>query len=132
MFWKHTRYVEALACRDLPATSDPAGAGYSILFDETLATGGFRELRVWVHVSIRRPDEHPVTPNTRLVLRFLHCFGTAECYDYEQCTLSSRSAAHINGYGSVPVIGDRTRVLCHPENLPPGPYDLFFNYYLVR
>jgi hypothetical protein len=132
MFWKHTRYVEQLALTNLLTVPEPIGPGYGILFDETLDSGGYDELRVWVHLFVRNYASSPVTPNTRLILRFLHGFDQAESFDYEQRTLTSSGTSYINGYGVVPVIGDRTRVLCHPENLPAGPYDLFMNYYLVR
>jgi hypothetical protein len=30
------------------------------------------------------------------------------------------------------LIGNQLRLVCHPENLPPGPYKLYVTYYLVR
>ena len=132
MFWKHTRYIEQLALKNLPAIPEPIGPGYGILFDETFNSGGFDELRVWVHLFVSDHARNPVTPNTRLILRFMHCFDQAESFDYEQHTISSSVTSYINGYAAVPIIGDHTRVLCHPENLPPGPYDLFMNCYLIR
>jgi len=132
MFWNRTRYVELIARGNIPAVPEPIGPGYGILFDETIPSSGFHELRLWVHLFVRDFAADPVTPNTRLILRFMHCFDRAESFDYEQRTLSSNVTSYINGYGCVPVIGDRTRVLCHPENLPSGPYDLYVTCYLLR
>jgi len=132
MFWKRTRHMEILARRNFSTVPEPVGTGYGILFDEAVVTAGFSEMRLWTHLFVSNHTAIPVTPNTRLVLRFMHCFGQSESLDYEQRILTSSAASYINGYASVPIIGNLTRILCHPENLPPGPYDLYVDAYLVR
>ncbi|MEJ2011187.1 MAG: hypothetical protein P8X64_03060 [Anaerolineales bacterium] len=132
MFWQHSRYMELLALRNVPAVPEPVGAGYGILFDETIHSAGYKELRLWVHLFACEYASDPITPNTRLILRFMHCFDQAESFDYQQVTFSSSVTSYINGFACVPVIGDRTRVLCHPENMPHSPYDLFVTCYLLR
>jgi hypothetical protein len=132
MFWRHSRYIELLALRNVPSVPEPIGPGYGILFDETIPSGGFQELRLWVHLFARSYASDPITPNTRLIVRFMHCFDQGESFDYLQNTFSSSVSSYIDGFACVPVIGDRIRVLCHPENLPLGPYDLFVTCYLLR
>jgi hypothetical protein len=62
----------------------------------------------------------------------MHSFGSGNSFDYELGTLTSDVTSYIDGYVARPIIGNRLRVLCHPENLPPGPYNIYATYYLVR
>jgi hypothetical protein len=128
-----TKYVELLSQQDVPALPTPFGAGYPVLFDETIDTHGYSEIRVWVHVFVRDYAAHPVTSNTKLALRFMHTFFGSNSFDYEEAQLPWKGVtSYINGYTVKPLLGDKLRLLCHPDNLPTGPYDIYVTYCLVR
>jgi hypothetical protein len=127
-----TKYVELIALDNVPAFAEPIGPGYQVAFDETIATAGFSEIRLWVHIFATNYETTPVTSAARLTVRFMHQFGGGS-FHYEEGTIPYNGVtSYINGYCAQPIIGDRLRLWCHPENLPPGPYQLYVTYYLVR
>jgi len=128
-----TKYVELVSETGVAALPEPFGAGYPVVFDKTIDTTGYGEIRVWVHVFVSSYAAHPVTSNTKLTLRFMHRFCGSNCFDYEEAELPWKHVtSYINGYAARPVIGDKLRLLCHPDNLPAGPYDIYVTYCLVK
>ena len=124
------KYVEMLSLDNVVSLETPFGPGYPIVFDEKIDTEGFSEIRVWVHVSVKNYAATPVTNTTKLIVRFMHQFPGGS-FDYTEGTITSDVTSYINGYLARPIIGERLRILCHPENLPPGPYRIFVTYYMV-
>ena len=128
-----TKYVELIALDNVPAFGEPVGPGYQVAFDVTIDTAGFSGIRVWVHIFAINYETTPVTSAARLTVRFMHQFGGANSFDYAEDTIEYNGVtSYINGFCARLVIGDHLRLLCHPENLPPGPYKLYVTYYLVR
>lgn len=126
----NTRYVHLVSRKNV-ATLDETVPGYPVIFDKKIQTTGYSEIRVWVHVFVNDYATHPVTSNTKLLVRFMHEFD-GNSFDYAEGTLNFKVTSYINGYVARPIIGNKLRVLCHPENLPPGPYGIDVTYYLVR
>jgi len=90
-------------------------------------------VRVWVHVFVENYETTPVTSATKLELRFMHNFVGANSFDYEKVTLPYNNVtSYINGYSIQPIIGSKLRLLCHPINLPAGPYRVSVTYLLAR
>jgi hypothetical protein len=130
------KYVELVRNDNIPNFPTPISPGFHEVFDNIIDTTGWREIRVWVHVFIENYASTPVTSAARLNVRFLHPFGRqlggGGQFDYARRTIYwNNLTSFINGYVTVPLIGDRLRILCTPENLPTGPYSVFVTYYLV-
>ncbi len=129
---EQTKYGVLVARHDVPAFDEPFGPGYLVAFDEVIDTRGFSEIRLWVHVFVDNYSTGPVTSQAELNVRFLHQFPGGS-FDYERETLGwNHVTSYINGYAARPILGDSLRVLCNPRNMPPGPYDIFVTYLLVR
>ncbi len=127
-----TKYGVLVARQDVPAFDEPFGPGYLVAFDEVIDTRGYSEIRLWVHVFVDNYAMGPVTSQSKLDVRFLHQFPGGS-FDYERQTLGwNNVTSYINGYAARPILGDSVRVLCNPKNLPPGPYDIYATYLLVR
>lgn len=127
-----TEYHELIMLDNLPAFEEPFGAGYPVVFDKIIDTTGFSEVRVWVHVFANDYKDHPITPDAKLHVRFMHQFKIGS-FDYAKETIGYNGVtSYIDGFCAQPVIGNSLRLLCHPENLPPGPYKVGVTYYLVR
>ncbi len=127
-----TKFVELITDKLLADVQNPFGPGYPVLFDNTVDVTGWREIRVWVHVFVENYETTPiVTSQCRLQMRFMHNFGGGNAFDYETATLTTDCTSYIDGYAAKPIIGNKVRLLCHPENLPPGPYRLSVTYLLV-
>jgi hypothetical protein len=128
-----TKYVELIKNKNLAAPLTPFGPGYDVLFDEKVPVAGWKEIRVWVHVFVDNYMATPVTAATRLELRFMHDFAGSNSFDYEVAELPyNHVTSYINGYSIQPLLGKEVRLLCHPVDLPPGPYELSVTYLLVR
>ena len=126
-----TKYVELIVNQHLPSSTEPYGPGYPVLLDQTFPVKGWKKIRVWVHVFVDNYETTPITSFTRLELRFMHKF-TGGSFNYEKAVFSSDVTSYINGYADMPLIGEELRLVCHPENLPAGPYKLTVTYLLVR
>ena len=126
-----TRYVEMIANQPLPEPTEPYGPGYPVLFDQTISVKGWKKIRVWVHVFVDNYETTPITSFTRLELRFMHK-SAGGSFNYEKAVFSSEVTSYINGYAGMPLIGEGLRLVCHPENLPAGPYKLTVTYLLIR
>jgi hypothetical protein len=126
-----TKYVELIANQPLAAASEPYGPGYPVLFDVNFPVKGWKKIRVWVHVFVDNYETMPIPSSARLELRFMHQF-TGGSFDYEKAILTTDVTSYINGYADKPLIGEQLRLVCHPENLPVGPYKLTLTYLLVR
>jgi hypothetical protein len=129
---QNTKYVELIRQDNLASFPPPLNA----VFDNIIYTADWKEIRVWVHVFVEHFATTPVTAATKLHVRFLHVFGQqlggGGQFDYTQRTIPwNQVTSYINGYVTAPIIGDKLRILCIPESLPPGPYDVFVTYYLV-
>lgn len=123
-----TRYVELISQEKLPSF----GTGYQIAFDKNIDTTGFSEIRLWVHIFVDNYKTQPIdTTKAKLTVRFLHQFKGGS-FDYTEGVITTKVTSYIGGYIARPIIGNMVRVLCHPENMPPGPYTLNVTYYLVR
>ncbi len=128
-----TKYVELIADRAVPTPLTPFGPGYDVLFDEKIDVLGWAEIRVWVHVFVDNYETTPVTSVTTLELRFMHDFVSSNSFNYEVAVLPWNGVtSYINGYTTQPIIGKELRLICHPVDLPPGPYRLSVTYLLVR
>jgi len=128
-----TKYVELISNQVLSGPLYPVGPGYPVLFDIAINTAGWKEICFWVHVFVEIYETTPVTSATRLELRFIHNFCGSNSFNYEVVGMPyNHVTSYINGYAVEPVIGKKLRVLCHPENLPPGPYTLCVTYMLAR
>jgi hypothetical protein len=126
-----TKYVELIANQLLNQPLTPIGPGYPELFDETIDVAGWKEIRVWVHVFVDNYQTTPIaTTSARLELRFMHNFAGGS-FDYDKAVFQTNVTSYIDGFAVKPVIGNKLRLLCHPENLPPGPYRLSVTYLLV-
>jgi len=128
----NTKYVELIREDNLMSFSPPLSA----VCDKIIDTTDYREIRLWVHVFVQNFAQAPVTAATKLHVRFLHVFGHqlggGGQFDYMQRTIPwSQVTSYINGSVTAALIGDKLRILCTPESLPPGPYDVFVSYYLV-
>ncbi len=129
---ERTRYGVLVARQDVPEFEAPFGPGYLVAFDEVIETKGYSEIRLWVHIFVDNYATGPVTSQAELNVRFLHQFPGGS-FDYERETLGWNGVtSYINGYAARPILGEHVRVLCNPRNLPPGPYDIFVTYLLVR
>jgi hypothetical protein len=127
-----THYVELYKNEALASPLEPFGPGYDVLFDDRIQVDGWKEIRVWVHVFIDNYAATPITNAARLQVRFMHDF-TAGSFDYEAAEiLFNGVTSYIDGYTVKPLIGKELRLLCHPVDLPPGPYRLSVTYLLVR
>ena len=122
-----TRYVELIARHYV---DEPFGPAHPVVFDEEFETAGFSEIRVWVHISVENYDTDPVTPDSRLTVRFYHRFPGGS-FGYEEGAISSSVTSYIDGYLVKPIIGDRLRLACRATDMPPGPYRIDVTYYLV-
>jgi hypothetical protein len=100
------------------------------LFDQTVTTAGYSEIRVWVHVFVDNYKTTPVTSSTKLKVRLMHQFSGGS-FDYASATFTSSVTSYIDGYTAQRIIGDQTRILCSPENLPAGPWEVSLTVYLV-
>jgi hypothetical protein len=130
-----TKYVELFKDKRLKAPTQPVGPGYDVLFDEKLKVDGWKEIRVWVHVFVENYASTPVTNAAHLQLRFMHDFGAGarDSFDYESADIGFNGfTSYIDGYAVKPIIGKELRLLCHPTDLPPGPYLLSVTYMLDR
>ncbi len=127
-----THYVELYRDNPLPNPSEPFGPGYDVLFDDRIQVDGWKEIRVWVHVFIDNYAATPVTNAAHLQVRFMHDFA-GDSFDYETANIQFNGVtSYIDGYAAKPLIGKELRLLCHPVDLPPGPYQLSVTYLLVR
>jgi hypothetical protein len=129
---QNTKYVELVRQENLASFPPPLNA----VFDQVVDTADWKEIRVYVNIFVQNYGQNPVTAATKLNLRFMHVFGHqlggGGQFDYMQRTISwNQVTSYINGYVTAPLIGDKLRILCIPESLPPGPYDVFVTYYLV-
>ena len=104
----------------------PRGRGRPNLFlSVARATGS--------HVFIVNYATTPLTPGANLLLRFMHDFGGGDSFDYETANIPFLGVtSYIDGYTVKPIIGKELRLLCHPTQLPPGPYNMSVTYLLVR
>lgn len=126
-----TEYFELVSLDNVASFPQPVGPGYPEVFDKTFKTKGFSEIRIWIWVSVINYKVKPIASNSTLEVRFLHQFS-AGSFDYEKGTITGTSGfSDIYGYVRKPVIGDETRVICHPTNMPPGPYNIRVTCYLV-
>lgn len=126
------KYVELIRNDSAPTFSPPL---YEV-FDQTIDTANWNEIRLWVHVFITNYATTPLTAAAKLRVEFLHVFGITlgggGQYQYSQPVIPWNGVtSYINGYVSAPIIGEKLRILCLAENLPAGPYQLFVTYYLV-
>jgi hypothetical protein len=127
-----TNYVELFKDESLPGPITPFGPGYDVLFDTKIEVDGWKEIRLWVHVFIDNYTTTPLTANANLQMRFMHDCGSGS-FDYEIANIHfNGTTSYINGYAIKPIIGKELRLLCHPTNLPTGPYTLGVTYLLVR
>ena len=125
-------YVELVRQDGVAAFPPPLHA----LCNKIIDTKNYAEIRLWVHVFILGFEHAPVTEAAKLKVRFVHVFGHqlggGGQFDYTQRSISwNQVTSYINGYVTAPIIGDRLRILCIPESLPSGPYNVFVTYYLV-
>jgi hypothetical protein len=126
------KYVELLRNDNASTFSPPLHE----VFDETIDVGDWNEIRLWVHVFISNYATTPLTAAAKLNVQFLHIFGIqlggGGQFIYSNAAISwDHVTSYINGYVSAPIIGEKLRILCYAESLPPGPYELFATYYLV-
>ncbi len=126
------KYVELVRIDHLASLPDPLHA----VFDKTVATEDYAQVRVWVQVFVENYAHTPVTAAARLNVRFLHSFGQqlggGGQFDYSHATIAwNNVTSYINGYVTAPIIGSQLRILCTAENLPAGPYNVFATYYLL-
>jgi len=127
-----TKYVELVRDDNLASFPTPL---HSVV-DKIIDTADSKEVRVWVHVFVKNYAHTPVTAAAKIDVRFLHTFGSqlggGGQFDYSQATiLWNHMTSYINGYVVAPIIGDKLRILCTANNLPPGPYQVFVTYYLL-
>jgi hypothetical protein len=125
--------VELIKNQLMAGPESPVGPGYDIQFDRKIPAAGWKKIRLWVHVLIDNYETTPLTPAARPQLRFMHDFCGANSFDYAVSTLPCNGVtSNINGLAIQPILGKELRLLCHPENLPAGPYRLSVTYLLVR
>ncbi len=128
-----TKYVELYKDKSLLGPTTPFGPGYDVLFDSKVKVDGWKEIRLWVHVFVDNYAASPLTSAANLQLRFMHDFGSSDSFDYETADIAFNGVtSYINGYAVKPIIGKELRLLCHPTDLPAGPYTLGVTYLLVR
>jgi hypothetical protein len=125
-----TKYVELVRQDNVAAFPDP------FVFDQTVDTAGWKEISVWVHVFVNNFNLAPITSAAKLRVRFMHVFGhqlgAGGSFDYAAATIPWNSVtSYINGDVHQRLIGDKLRIVCTAENLPPGPYQLFVTCYLT-
>ena len=130
------KYVELVKLENIPSLGTPLSPGSSKVFDSVVDVTGWREIRLWVHVFIENYAATPLTSAAKLHVRFLHTFGHqlggGGQFEYTRRTIYwNQVTSYINGSATALLIGDRVRILCTPEALPPGPYSVFVTYYLV-
>jgi hypothetical protein len=126
------KYVELLRNDSAPTFSPPL---YEV-FDKTIDTADWNEIRLWVHVFVTNYATTPVTAAAKLKGEFFHVFGIVlgggGQFPYRESVIPWNGfTSYINGYVSAPIIGEKLRIVCLAENLPAGPYELFVTYYLV-
>jgi hypothetical protein len=124
-----TQYVEVYSDKVIQGPTD---GGYAVLFDTKIATDGWKEVRVGVHVFVINYATTPITQGANLLLRFMHDFAGGDSFDYEANIIPFTTASYIDGYAVKPIIGKELRLLCHPTQMPPGPYNMSVTYLLVR
>ena len=126
------KYVELLRNDDVTAFPPPL---YE-MFDKTINTKDWSEIRLWVHVFVSNYATTPVTASAKLNVSFFHIFGITlgggGSYPYSNAVIPWNGfTSYINGFVSAPIIGEKLRIVCFAEDLPTGPYQLFVTYYLV-
>lgn len=129
------RYVELIAGRVLPELPNPWGPGYPVAFDETIDTGCYSKIRVFVQLFAIDFENNAFTPAAGLHLRFMHQFGGGNSFDYSEGEIPHSEGSSIHGFVEKPIIGDRLRLVASPTPgfvLPPGPFRLHVTCYLVR
>jgi hypothetical protein len=127
-----TKYVELFKDESLLGSTTPFGPGYDVLFDTKIEVDGWKEIRLWVRVFIDNYATTPLTASVNLQMRFMHDFFGGSL-DYETANIHFHGdISSIHGYVIKPIIGKELRLLCHPTNLPAGPYTLGVTYLLVR
>ncbi len=105
--------------------------GRPIVFEETIETAGYSEIRLFVHVFAENHRGDPMTAQSKLELRFLHPVANGT-WNYATHTLSTTVTSYINGYIANDIIGNRVRILCFADNLPTGSLQIGVTAYLVR
>lgn len=126
-----TKFVELISNKLVTHPSEPFGPGYPVLFDEIVDVTGWKEIRAWVHVFVENYQTTPITTTAaRLELRFMHQFSGGS-FDYEKSTFHTSVTSYIDGFTVKPILGNKVRLLCRPENLPPGPYRISLTYLLA-
>jgi hypothetical protein len=126
-----TKFVELITNQLIDQFQTPLGPGYLEVFNEVVDVTGWKEIRVWVHVFVENYNTTPIDTSTaRLELRFMHNFSR-NSFDYEEAIFQTTVTSYIDGYAGKPIIGNQLRLICHPENLPPGPYTVSVTYLLL-
>jgi hypothetical protein len=91
-----SEYVVLLEENDVAALDEPFGPGYPMVFDQTVNTEGYSEIRIWVHVFAKNYQATPITTDTRLNVRLMHQFPGGS-FDYERQSIKSKVTSYING-----------------------------------
>ena len=91
---------------------------------------GYREIRVFAHLSANDSKHKPLPKESRLTIRFGHelkGMGTS----YVTTTFRREFSAYIEGWVTQPVYGKKLKLIVDADNLPKGKYTLHLTYYLL-
>ncbi len=124
------KYVELISAKKVDSFSSPYGAPQ--VFEETIDTAGFSEIRMFVNVSVEDYEKHPVTKKTMIHATLFHTVTNGSSHDYSRKEIRSEVASYVSGWFSEKIIGNKTRVLALANDFPKGPYTVTVTYYLVR
>jgi hypothetical protein len=129
---EYTRYVELITKKNIAKFAEPVPKFY-VAFDEMVDTAGFSEIRLWACIRVINSVATPILGNAKVNVQFIHQRTSDNIpLAYSQDVITSKMTSDIYGFLAIPIIGNSVEILGNPVNMPPGPYDLYVTYYLVR
>ena len=109
----------------------PSPSGRLLVLERSFETLGYREIRVFVQVSVDHYEVHPLAlGSASLTLGFYH---TTELFSalYGVTRASAAVTRSVDLVATQKVFGATTRILLTAEHLPPGPYSVDVTCYLL-
>lgn len=122
------KYVELIANKKVAAFQSPYGTPQ--IFEETIDTAGYSEIRMFIHVFAEEFKKSPITNKTKIEATLFHEVRGGS-WDYSKKEIRSEVTSYIHGWFTEKVIGDKTRIVAFARNLPEGPYSVTVTYYLA-
>ena len=104
--------------------------GIPLIFEETIDTANYSEIRMFIHVFIENYNQTPLTINSVIAATLCHNVSSGS-WPYSNKEIKFSVTSYIDGWFSEKIIGNKVRVVASAKNFPKGPYTLSASYYLV-